>query len=71
MMDDELARLIVNVPESSIGEVMGALNHRGAWLDKMTNKDGLCVVEARIPRSQLREFERWLKKTTKGEIVDQ
>lgn len=65
-MDDELARLIVNAPESSVGEVMGELNRRGAWLDKMTNKDGHCAVETRLPKRDVPDFEKWLEKITNG-----
>lgn len=69
MMDDELTRLIVNVTESSVGEVMGELNRRGAWLDKMTSKDGLCVVETRIPKREIQSFKMWLENTTGGELM--
>ena len=68
MTDDNLARLIVNVPETSLGEVTGELNRRGAWLDKMTSKDGLCTVETRIPKREVQGFETWLKKTANGEM---
>lgn len=73
MMEDDLTRLIMTIPESSLGEVTGELNRRGAWLDKMTANEaaGLCVIETRIPRRELQEFETWFKKTTKGEISNQ
>lgn len=67
-MDDERARVIVNVPESSIGEVMGELNRRGAWLDNMTNKDGSCIVETRVPKQEVKNFATWLEKTANGNI---
>lgn len=68
VMDDERARVIVNVSESSVGEVMGELNRRGAWLDKMINKDGLCIVETRIPIQEVKNFETWLKKAVNGNV---
>lgn len=67
-MNDELVGLIVNVPERSLGEVAGELNRRGAWLDKTTLKNGVCFVEARIPKREMQSFKMWPKRITHGEI---
>lgn len=55
MMDHEFKKLVVNVPESSVGEVMGELNRRGAWLDNMTSKGGFCIVETRVPKQEIQK----------------
>lgn len=68
MTNDELVKLVVNVPETSVGEVMGELNRRGAWLDNMTSKGGFCIVETRVPKQEVQGFETWLKKTANGKI---
>jgi translation elongation factor EF-G len=70
-MDGELFKLVLKVPENCIGEVLGNLNHRRAWLDTVRNENGVFLVEARIPSLEIADFKEWLKKNTngKGETV--
>jgi len=67
-MNDDLAKVVVKVPETIVGEVSGELNRIVAWLDNMTITDGICAIEAQLPKSEVHRFKLWLRKTHNGEI---
>ncbi|HSD97093.1 MAG TPA: hypothetical protein VLB06_08120 [Sulfuricaulis sp.] len=65
-MDEKLTKLVLSVPETSIGIVLGELNHCGGWIDGMKNENGVCTVEARAPVQQIESYKRWLQEYTNG-----
>jgi translation elongation factor EF-G len=70
-MEDELSNIVVRVPAVFLGQVLGELNQRGAWLDGMKDEAGISVVQARAPAQGVSNFKQWLKEITggRGEIV--
>jgi len=59
--DRHYEHMTVVVPESLVGVVSGELSRRGAWLDGLSNDDGLCSVLTRLPVEEIASFSSWLK----------
>ena len=65
-MGENLRKLVLRVPETSIGVALGELNHRGGWIDAMKNEAGMYTVEARAPVEQIESYKDWLRENTNG-----
>ena len=66
-MSEALQKYILMIPESNLGEVVGELNHRGAYLDRMGDAEEVFTVEARAPENRMVDFESWLLDVTNGQ----
>lgn len=72
-MTSNLKLCSIRVSETYFGKVAGKLTTIGAWLGdesenkKLKNENGIMSISARIPKENIREFEKWLKETTQGE----
>lgn len=65
-MDELLKAYIVSVPEECVGEVSGALNIRGAWLDGIESQGGVAEIKTRANPEVMSEFREWLAELTGG-----
>ena len=65
-MDELLKAYKVIVPEDCVGEVTGALNLRGAWLDEIESDNGSVEIKARANPEVMVEFREWLTDLTGG-----
>ena len=65
-MTTELATFRVRVPEAVVGDVSAELSRRGAWLDRLDNERGVCIVTARASPDELAGFKAWLETFTHG-----
>ena len=70
-MSEALQKYILRIPVSHIGDVLGELNHRGAWFDHFGQDEEIFTLEARAPEKQMADFEAWLKKISigRGQII--
>jgi translation elongation factor EF-G len=65
-MDELLRAYIVSVPEDYVGEVSGALNLRGAWLDGIETQSGVAEIKTRANPEAMSEFKEFLAEITGG-----
>ena len=65
-MSERLASIQVITPLFCIGDVIGKLSSVGAWVDAPSIHGDSGTVLARLPKSAIANFERWLAETSKG-----
>jgi len=65
-MDELLRTYVISVPEDCIGDVSGALNSRGAWLDEIKTDGGVAEIQARADDEAMLGFKEWLVEVTGG-----
>ena len=57
----------VMVPERYMGDITGDLNHRRGRILGITNEDGMQVIEADIPQSEVFRYSSELRSLTQGQ----
>ena len=64
----KLKQFLIKIPEENIGEVLGKLNHLGAWLsdDSSEALEGLISVKVKIPSENIENFSEWFDKKCNG-----
>jgi hypothetical protein len=60
-MGNALSEITGRVLPEYIGQVLGELSHRGAWLDEPKYEAGIFIVNARLLSDGLQGFKRWLE----------
>ncbi len=64
---EPIATLKAYVPDSNTGDVMGEVNkRRGRVLGMNPAEDGLQLVEAEVPMSEMNDFTTFMRSTTQG-----
>ena len=63
---EPIMRLQVTVPDAFTGEVIGDLNAKRAHIQGMTPSDGVTVIEAQAPQSELLRYSTELRSMTQG-----
>ena len=59
-------RLQVTVPDAFTGEIIGDLNSKRAHIQGMTPSNGVTVIEAQAPQSELLRYSTELRSMTQG-----
>ncbi len=63
---EPIMRLQVTVPDAFTGEIIGDLNAKRAHIQGMTPSDGITVIEAQAPQSELLRYSTELRSMTQG-----
>ena len=66
---EPVGRLLVTVPESMVGDVMGDLNKRRGrvlGMEPDTKREGYTVVEAEVPKAEMTDYVIALRALTQG-----
>ncbi len=64
---EPIGKLMVHVPDSYTGDIMGDLNkRRGRILGMHPGEDGLQTIEAEVPMSEMHDFTTALRSMTQG-----
>lgn len=64
---EPIGKLIANVPDGNMGDVMGEVNkRRGRVLGMSSTEDGMQVIEADVPMAQMHDFSTFIRQATQG-----
>jgi elongation factor G len=59
-------KLEVTVPEEFLGPVLSDINARRAEIKKLENRDGICIVEAIVPLSEMFDYADRVRSLSQG-----
>jgi elongation factor G len=63
---EPIMRLQVTIPDAFTGEIIGDLNAKRAHIQGMTPSEGVTVIEAQAPQSELLRYSTELRSMTQG-----
>jgi predicted membrane GTPase involved in stress response len=64
-MVNQLAKYVVEAPETYMGEVLNHLNELGAWFEDLEKRGRTSRLCFRAPEAKMRGFQEWLKRATR------
>ena len=65
---EPIGTLSAVVPDSNTGDVMGEINkRRGRVLGMSGNGDGMQLIEAEVPMSEMHDFTTFIRSLTRGQ----